>query len=175
MYALPFTCSIWGSMRTVSIADWLLRESQELEVKGWVLTSEYSTGGYGMPLKKKDAGPGATSPGGNGYGNRRWNCVWLYYFCPLSVYLSQDSCCCCFCHWNPHPQTRNTSLLSQAYQRHKLYILLPTKEEEGRIILNVRIRHSFMNVREAIPLHPNMLRSSCLFLFQWRASQMTQW
>ena len=45
-----------------------------------------------------------------------------------------------------------------------LYILLPTKEEEGRIILNVR---------KAIPLQPNMLRSSCLFLFQWRASQMT--
>ena len=56
-----------------------------------------------------------------------------------------------------------------------VYILLPTKEEEGRIILNVRLRHSFMSVRKAIPLHLKMLRSSCLFLFQWRASQMTQW
>ena len=112
--SLSSTCSIWSSMRTMSIADWLLEESQELEVKGWVLNSEYSIGGYGMPLKKKDAGPRATSPGGNGYGDRRWNCVWLY-FCPLSVYLSQDSWCCCFCHWNPHPQTRNISLLSQAH------------------------------------------------------------
>ena len=109
-----------------------------------------------------------------------WNWVWLYsviflFLCPrildsavfaIGIHILKQETQVC----SARP-IRDISCGAYA----GVYILLPTKEEEGRIILNVRLRHSFMSVRKAIPLHLKMLRSSCLFLFQWRASQMTQW
>lgn len=136
MYALSFTCSIWGSMRTVSIADWLFRESQR--VGGERLSSWFWVQYRRMPgCHWEEEGCRAWShlPGGNGCGDRRWNCLWLYYFLSsfclsisgfLMLMLLPLESSSNKKHKSAHPGPLRTPTVKYLL----VYVLLPTKERK---------------------------------------------